>query len=337
MVRLVQSPRMARFLRPVLLGVAASLIGGGCSPLGDSGPAGLTPTFRPTRTPTALPATATRAPTLPATAEPGPSPTPFQHVVRSGETMLQIAALYGISLDELQAINPGVSPQLLSIGQQLLIPGPGGEPLTGLVSSPTAIPLGLDPPACYRRPSTGVWCLTAVRNLSEADLENLSIEFQLDPDGEGSSGGTSKTVFAPLNLLPAGGRMPLVAAFPEATGGEPVSARVLGVLPASELDTRYRKPDLLRSRDERQENGLSWRVEGSLGLPVDAAFPNRTLLMVVALDDRDRVVGFAVWEPAVDLAPGETIPFTVRVFSLGPPIARLELLAESFALLPSLD
>ncbi len=337
MVRLVQSPRMARFLRPVLLGVAAALISGGCSSLADLAPTGPTPTFRPTNTSTSLPATATQAPTLPATADPGPSPTPFQHVVRSGETLLQIAALYGISLDDLLAINPGVSPQLLSIGQQLMVPGPGGEPLAGLVPSPTPVPLGLDPPACYRRPSIGVWCLTAVHNLSEADLENLTIEFRLDPDGESNAPGPSQTVLAPLNLMPAGSCMPVAAAFPDATGEEEVSVRVLSVLPASELEARYRKPEIQRSRDERQENGLSWRVEGSLSLPLDAAFPNRTLLMAVALDDRHRVVGYVLWEPLVGLAPGETALFAVRVFSLGPPIARIELQAEFFALLPSLD
>lgn len=332
MAPLVQSRGMARFLRATIVMVVTAALAGACGPFSEAGP---TITLRPRPSATVPPPTATVPPTQPATAEPGPTPTPFQHVVRSGETLLGIAALYGVSLDSLLALNPGVSPQLLSIGQQLLIPGPEGEPLIGLVPSPTAIPLGLDPPVCFRRPTAGVWCLASVHNSSVTALENLLVEFRLeDEDGDPVE---RSTVLAPLNLLPAGGTMPLLAAFADATGEEAVSALVLSVLPATGLESRYRRPVVQRSGDDRQDNGLSWRVDGELALPEDAPASNRTLLLATAFDDRDRVVGFAVWEPESPVAPGESVPFSVRVFSLGPPIARLELISESFALAEAVE
>jgi hypothetical protein len=44
------------------------------------------------------------------------------------------------------------------------------------------------------------------------------------------------------------------------------------------------------------------------------------------------VVGFAVWEADPALEPGEQRDFSARVFSLGPEIARVELLVESYRL-----
>jgi len=45
-----------------------------------------------------------------------------EHRVRKGETLTGIARRYGIRLRDLEAANPGVRPQLLQIGQRLIVP-----------------------------------------------------------------------------------------------------------------------------------------------------------------------------------------------------------------------
>jgi len=67
-----------------------------------------TATVRPTRTPTITP-TPTEAP-------------PRAHQVQSGETLGSIAELYDSTVDELMILNPGITPELLQVGQVLLVP-----------------------------------------------------------------------------------------------------------------------------------------------------------------------------------------------------------------------
>jgi len=90
--------------------------------------------------PTAPAVTASPTGTPPATAtptsEPSPTPTatplpPRAHNVAEGETLSDIAELYGVSIDEILALNPGVEPELINAGQVLLVPagtaGTGAE------------------------------------------------------------------------------------------------------------------------------------------------------------------------------------------------------------------
>src|SRR6185503_6033267 len=48
---------------------------------------------------------------------PLPSPTPFTYTVQSGDSMSVIAEKFGVSLDDLQAANPEVSSNAMSVGQ----------------------------------------------------------------------------------------------------------------------------------------------------------------------------------------------------------------------------
>ncbi len=299
-------------------------------------PAGPTASLAPWPTPTVTRLRPTPVPTVGATIKIGPTPTPFQHVVEQYETLLGIAALYGVTLDGLLAVNPGLDPFVLSIGQELLIPGPEGTPIGSLIPTSTPIALALQPPTCYARPSGGVWCLAGVHNPTSQDLENMVVEIRL----HGPSGEVVQTVqvFPPLNRLPAGRTMPVAAAFPEA-GADTVSASalILSVIAAREVEGRYRVPEIVQTIDDRQEGGLSWLIGGTVEAAPDTPEANRTLVLATAFDDADRVVGYAVWEAEPPLEPGEVRAFEVRVFSLGPEIARVELMAESYGLSPAED
>jgi LysM repeat protein len=308
-----------------------SLAAASCAGLSSYLPAVPTASLAPWPSSTVTRLRPTPVPTVGATIEIGATPTPFKHVIVQNETLLGIAALYGISLDSLMAVNPDLNPFALSIGQELLIPGPEGTPIGSLIPSSTPIPLAMQPPTCYRQVSGGAWCIAGIHNPTSQDLENLTIEIRV----QDASGAVLQSiqVVPPLNRLAAGETMPVAAAFPDgAPEGGSVSALVLSVIPAREVEKRYFDPEVVRTTDERQEGGLSWWIGGTVGAAPGTPVSNRTLLLVTAFDDSDQVVGYAVWEAEPALEPGGVRDFTVRVFSLGPEIARVELMAESYGL-----
>jgi len=57
---------------------------------------------------------------------------PLVHVVQEGETLFTIAEQYGTTIETLQILNSISDPSLLFVGQQLVIPGGGGETVAAL-------------------------------------------------------------------------------------------------------------------------------------------------------------------------------------------------------------
>jgi len=73
------------------------------------------------------------------------------HTVQEGETLLGIAAEYGVALNDIYALNAGVSPQFLQVGQVLRIelgpptPTPTSTPLPSATPLPYPAPVLLGP------------------------------------------------------------------------------------------------------------------------------------------------------------------------------------------------
>jgi LysM repeat protein len=84
-------------------------------------PVGQVPTVAPT-----LPATDSPPAQQPSPAEPlateGTTPTPFVHIVEAGDTLYGIALAHGVSLDALLAANDLEDPDLLRVGQRVVVP-----------------------------------------------------------------------------------------------------------------------------------------------------------------------------------------------------------------------
>lgn len=82
------------------------------TPSGQQTPA---PTAQPLHTPTAAPQIT-------------PEPEPFVHIVQRGEYLQYIADLYGVSVEDIVALNDISNPNKIRVGQELLIPGDGIRP-----------------------------------------------------------------------------------------------------------------------------------------------------------------------------------------------------------------
>lgn len=73
------------------------------------------PSEQPRRTPTPSP-------------ELTPEPPPFVHVVQQGEYLTLIADMYGVSVEDILALNDIKNPNRIRVGRELLIPGYGVPP-----------------------------------------------------------------------------------------------------------------------------------------------------------------------------------------------------------------
>ncbi|MDR1655215.1 MAG: transglycosylase SLT domain-containing protein [Treponema sp.] len=46
----------------------------------------------------------------------------YSHTIRSGDTLLALSLHYGVSVDQIEGMNPGIQPRYLRIGQRIIIP-----------------------------------------------------------------------------------------------------------------------------------------------------------------------------------------------------------------------
>jgi LysM repeat protein len=255
--------------------------------------------------------------TIPVT--PAPTPTPFLHTVTNDDTMLGIAYKYGISLDELQAANPSVDPHYMSVGMQLIIPI-GGE-IPEVVPTPTAMPVHTEQPQCYQAGDGGVWCIVALRNGTDANLENLSVWIGLyTSQGENVA---SQVAYAPLNILHPDSTMPLMAYFvPPLPEEFEARSEVISALTVAADDTRYLELQVETETVEINLDGRQAVIRGDVILPEDIPTPSQIWALAVAYDPEGDIIGARKWKSA-----GET-HFEITVYSLGGRIDHVEVLTE---------
>jgi LysM repeat protein len=75
---------------------------------------------------------------------PTPTPTPVIHVVQPGDALSAIAAQYGVPIDALAEANGIQDPNVIKVGQKLVIPGP--TPVPTPTVPPTVTPTPHIPP-----------------------------------------------------------------------------------------------------------------------------------------------------------------------------------------------
>lgn len=261
----------------------------------------------------------------------GASPTPFVHQVAEGDTLLGIAIRYGVELNELLAANPEIDPRFLSVGQAIRIPGPdGAAPETILpTSTPVSVPLGT--PACYLSVSGGSVCFALIENPGDGTIEGLTAQISL-LSTQGSSI-TTMLAYPPLNLLEPGGRMPLVAHFPDQeVGPSGAQATLLSAVQAADLEGRYAEVEISTSEIQIQPDLA--QVTFEVHNPASNDLPISPVVVAVAYDASGQVVGYRKWESEGPLAVDGTVQGSLEVATLGPEIHEVEVLAEARPVVP---
>jgi LysM repeat protein len=101
---------------------------------GPIGAASPTPTIRATAAPTTAAPSGSAGPSEAPRRTPTPvatvevTPEPFVHVVGPAESLSYIASLYGVTVEDILAINDIPNPNRIRVGQEILIPGYGVPP-----------------------------------------------------------------------------------------------------------------------------------------------------------------------------------------------------------------
>lgn len=250
-----------------------------------------------------------------------PTPTPVIHMITQGDTLFAIAETFGVSLESLREANPNVNPNALPVGATLVIPI--GESLPS-EPTPTPVPLRVRQTTCYPTREGGLWCLALIVNDYAETIENLSVLFVLqDENGQELS---RQVVFAPLDIVPAGRAIAVMAFFPAPIPRRARAAvRVLTAYRLLASDTRYLSAVARNVLVEIDWHGRSARLSGLVVFDANAS-ARKVWLLAVAYDADDNAVGVRRWE-ATQEVHGQT-PFSFSVYSLGAPIARVELLVE---------
>jgi len=321
----------AELAKKILLEIVLSLLLllCGCSTPTEILPVEMTATLEPysmsslTPTNTLTSATITAVPTV------GPTATPFVHVVQKEETLLGIAIRYGVSLDELLAANPGINPTILSINQEIIIPGPEGDSASNFVPEATPLPVPFSEVECFPTATDQLWCIASLENQDAIPLEGVSASIMLFNDvGEVVD---SRSAFSPLGLIPEGGIIPLAVLFPFPSD-EYSYAMILPIsaYEAENIEERYLPLEWTLEKDEPGEGQKTWYVSGTLiSSDERERLTQRVSILGVALDDAGRIVGFRQLELESQLKSGEKLPFELEIFSLGPIIDHVEILAEA--------
>ena len=278
-------------------------------------------TSSPTQTPTVIPAL---------TQISLPTATTTTYTVRQGDTFINIAQKAGVTLQALQAANPGVSPTALSVGTKLVIPS--GNQVSS-EPTPTAAALPIQQAQCWPETTGGLWCFALVKNEYAETLENISAQFAwLDAGGQP---GASQVVYGLLDILPPGASMPLAAHFTmpvqaiaPVQAGAAVRVQVLTAIRLLPGDARYLPVRLENSLVSVEASGLTADVAGQAVLS-GTSTANSLWVLASAFDAAGNVAGVRRWESTTSLSAGAPVSFDFQVSSVGPGIARVEFLAEA--------
>jgi hypothetical protein len=239
--------------------------------------------------------------------------------------MLAIALRYGISLEDLLAANPEVNPRALSVDTVLIIPPAENSPSVPVTATPISIiAQSVD---CYLV-RDGVSCLLLVINDKARPLENISVRIILyDQGGEIISEGTAIT---PLNLIPPDEAMPVTIFFPGSYSGKVSAVGTIltgGRVPKN--DQRYLNIWSEIDQTEISEDGSQAVIKGTVGLPRKSVTGNLVWIVAIAYDSQGRAVGVRKIEQPPPLEPGQSRDYEITVFSLGPQIADVVVIAEA--------
>jgi len=260
------------------------------------------PTYRPTGTAVPLPPPDTATPTI--------TPTPVVHVVQQGDTLQAIAYDYGVGVDALQRANGIENPQLLQVGQQLIIPlrDETEESMPGLLPTPTPQPVEVQNAAFYKTPVGSLWALGEVANTTSITLTNVQVRVTLfdaagDPVAEGD-------IFAAADLVPPGASSPFGLLFATAPDWASYQMTVVRADGTGGLADAYVPMSVIEVDGRPAES--QFRVSGTVK-HIGTVTAKSVDIIVTTYSAQGAVTGFRqeTVEFEEGLAPGATRAFTV--------------------------
>ena len=261
--------------------------------------------------PTATAMLVTPLPTNTATA----TPTPVVYIVQRGDTLLAIAAQFGVSAEAIQTANGVVDPRRLQIGQQLIIPDKetqAGQPVT---PTPTPPPLAVRGINFVRSVLGSMWALGEVFNPGDQPLAEVVVRITL-LDGAGQIL-AAETSPVQLDVVRPGQSLPFAVYFarPPAQFSQYWAEAISGV-PTSPAAHYYLELSVMDSQ-QRATTSNTWRVSGRLQ-NTGSYTAQSVRLLVTGYDAQQRVVAVRRTDDvSAPLPPAASAPFDIELSWVG--------------------
>jgi LysM repeat protein len=267
----------------------------------------------------------TLSPTAAITPEPSLTPTPFIHVVALGETFSSIALRYGVSIADVQAANPEANPNLLIVGDELVIPGGSGAPPAGFEIEPLL--LEISQPDCFETIEEDWWCVALVINSLETPAVDVSVRFTMT-DGEGGEL-VDKVIPTALNRIDPGQNLP-AALLLDGVGFslENLTVAVETALPADQSAYAF----FTTEQANESVNILGNFAQASVNIKIDAPEGTGVFVRVLALayDANERLVGFRYASSEVQVKEGGSVNHDFTLYSAGGVIETVRFFSEAY-------
>jgi LysM repeat protein len=269
--------------------------------------------------------TPTPSPTL----TPTPTATPIIYIIVEGDTLLALAIDNNTTTGEIENLNPGVQPNLLQIGQQIILPPPATPAFQSAAA--TLIPLQIEVINlnAYRTPAGSLWLVGEVINHSHLPAENVQLQIAIaDAGGQGLA---AITTWVTPGIVPAGSKAPfgaLVSGLPEPAGSTLAapSASIIGGQTLVNLGNRYldlavREPE---ATIEESQIELRGQIENT-----GTAAAAQILLVTTFYDVQGNVAGYHELLLADSLPPGTRHSFSFVAAPPGGRVSRYEFLIQA--------
>jgi LysM repeat protein len=243
------------------------------------------------------------------TTTPKPSATPNLYIIEEGDTLFDIASNLGTTLDEILSLNPGIQPELIQVGQDLIVPARSTEqPITEEhEQSPFALEVATV--AHYRTPQGTLWILGEVINQNETPLTNVRIEIAIKDTQENVE--TRFSTWVVPSVIPPGAKAPFGLLLDTGPNDpEIVETHLVGGQVIPELGNQYL--DLAVLDAAVTINGSSVEIIGLVGNEGQQT-ATEIRLVTTLYDDQEKVTGYLETVIPGSLPAGDTAPFQLEI------------------------
>ena len=213
-------------------------------------------------------------------------------------------------------------PNSMSVGATLLIPDNSNTLTTA--STLTPVPVPVTQTVCHPTADNGLWCFALIQNNMPDILENVSAQITLLDENNNAL--ASQTAFMPLDIIPPNASLPVYVFFPNTPASTNIQVQVLSAMQSSA--SRYLPATLNNTVAQIDWNELTAQLSGQVSLPAKSTAATQVWVAAVAYDKDGRVVGVKRWEGGA-IQPGESIPFSFLVSSLGSAIDAVEFVVQA--------
>ncbi|MBN1665680.1 MAG: LysM peptidoglycan-binding domain-containing protein [Anaerolineales bacterium] len=255
---------------------------------------------------------------------PSPTSTPVTYTIVEGDMLLNIAFRYGVSLEEILAVNPEIDPNFLTIGTTIVLPVAAQD--SSIIPEPTPYPLQITPPICLPDASQGAWCYAWVRNSTGNPVENVSIRITMKSNSTNNE--LSLVALTPVDLLPSGTELPAFGYFPLFPSPAQTEAELISALPANVDLDRFIEHETTVQAVQYTPDRRSAQITVTVTVPAGQPEGNGLKIVAIALDQQGQIAGFKQYQLDDRYPSGQTFSFDLYVYSLTGEISNVRIFSE---------